>query len=241
MLPFHKTLIIVPTFNEAANVQNIINALFNVNPVLNILFIDDNSPDGTAKLIKNFRRQMPNIFLIERTGKRGLGLAYLEGFKWALDRNFEYIVTMDSDFSHDPKEIINFLLEADKYDMVVGSRYIDGIRITNWSMSRLISSYLGNRISRFFLDLPICDMTSGFNCFKGKILKDVHLEQVTTNSYDFQIELKYRLWNLGATYKEVPILFQERRNNNTMFGEYSFFKGLSRIIVLRLKQMLDKL
>ena len=171
MFPFNKTLIIIPTYNEIANISSMVNTVFQLSSDLSILIIDDGSPDGTASTVKELQRQYPNLHLISRSGKLGLGTAYITGFKWALARQYEYIFEMDCDFSHDPTEIPSFLKAAENADLVIGSRYIGGIRIMNWPMKRLLLSYFASVYIRFVTGIPVMDATGGFKCFRRKTLE----------------------------------------------------------------------
>lgn len=211
MLPYAKSLVIIPTYNESDNVENMLKALNSLYPELSILIVDDGSPDGTAKLVKSYQVAHSNVHMLERSGKLGLGTAYITGFKWALEKGFEFIFEMDCDFSHDPKDVEDLLKAAQSCDLAIGSRYIGGIRILNWPMKRLLLSYFASIYTRIITGMKIQDATGGFKCFKASTLQQIDLNQIFSNGYSFQIELNYKTWKKGLKLQEVPITFSERR------------------------------
>jgi dolichol-phosphate mannosyltransferase len=207
-----KALIIIPTYNEADNIVNIINALTAINypgVEIEILVVDDNSTDGTGNLVKGFNS--PRVHLIERPGKMGLGTAYIRGFKFAIENNYDYVFEMDADFSHDPKSIPDFLDKINNYDLVIGSRYIQGIAVVNWPLSRLMISIGASYYTRLVTFLPVKDVTAGFMCYRVSALKQINLDEVKSNGYSFQIEMKFRMWKKGFKLTEIPIVFIDRR------------------------------
>lgn len=207
-----KALIIIPTYNEADNIVNIINALQAIKyegVEIEILVVDDNSTDGTANLVKGFNS--PRVHLIERPGKMGLGTAYIRGFKFAIENNYDYVFEMDADFSHDPKSIPDFLDKINNYDLVIGSRYIQGIAVVNWPLSRLMISIGASYYTRLVTFLPVKDVTAGFMCYRVSSLKQINLDEVKSNGYSFQIEMKFRMWKKGFKLTEIPIVFIDRR------------------------------
>lgn len=207
-----KALIVIPTYNEAENIVKLINEIFSLNfegVNISVLVIDDNSHDGTANLVKFLNHN--NVRLIEREKKLGLGTAYILGFKYAIDNGFDYVFEMDADFSHDPKAIPDFLIKINNHDLVIGSRYLDGIAVVNWPLSRLIISLGASIYTRIITFLPVNDVTAGFMCYRVEALKHINLEFVKSNGYSFQIEMKYRMWKKGYKIVEIPIVFVDRR------------------------------
>ncbi len=205
-----KTLIIIPTYDEIENLPRLIVEIDKLNLGTHILVVDDNSPDGTGQWVKNQQSKNPNLFLIEREGKNGLGSAYVKGFKWAIENNYDLVFEMDADFSHDPKYIPNFLFKIKENDLVLGSRYVKGVNVVNWPMSRLLLSYFANIYARIVTGLPIKDSTSGYKCFRVGALKSLNLDQVNSGGYSFQIEVTYKLWRKGFRIAEIPIVFVDR-------------------------------
>lgn len=207
-----KILIIIPTYNESDNIRAITDAIFAVHPTLEILVVDDNSPDGTGAIVRTLQGENNRIHLLERMGKLGLGTAYCEGFLWAMERGYEIIFEMDADFSHDPKEIPNFLSAIANADVVLGSRYSRGVNVVNWPMQRLLLSWFANVYTRWITRMPIHDATGGFKCFRTEILRKVNLKRIHSNGYAFQIEMSFKLWRRGARIVEIPIIFVDRRS-----------------------------
>ncbi len=207
-----KTLIIIPTYNEADNIVKLINeilALIIEDIVLELLIVDDNSADGTSSLVKGIKSE--RVHIIDREGKMGLGTAYILGFKYAIENNYDYVFEMDADFSHDPKALPGFFRKINDYDLVIGSRYINGIAVVNWPLSRLIISIGASIYTRMITFLPVKDVTAGFMCYKVSALKQINLDSVRSNGYSFQIEMKYRMWKRGFKIIEIPIVFIDRR------------------------------
>lgn len=241
MLPYDKSLIIIPTYNEKDNIRNMIEALFQINPALSLLIIDDGSPDGTSLIVKEMQKSFNNLFLVERTGKQGLGTAYILGFKWALERKYDYIFEMDCDFSHDPKEIPNLLQAALEADVVIGSRYINGIRIVNWPMKRLLLSFFASFYIKLITSLPLHDATGGFKCLTRKSLLNLDLDKISSNGFAFQIELNYKVWVKGFKIQEVPIIFYERQLGQSKMHSGIVFEAFFLVIQLRVKNWLGTL
>ena len=237
-----KSLVIVPTYNEAENVCAISNKILSLDEKIHTLIIDDNSPDKTADLVKSHKMFQTRIHLIERSGKLGLGTAYVEGFRWALKKNYDIVVTMDCDFSHAPKDIL-LLMESltDENACSIGSRYINGIRIINWPFKRLILSYLASIYVRFILQMPIHDPTGGFNCYTKNALRQINLNQVFSNGYCFQVEMKYRLFCSGTVMKEAPIVFNERQKGASKMGKSIVFEAIFNVLKLRLLSLFKML
>jgi len=240
-LPYDKPLIIIPTYNEIDNIEKMILTLFELYPTINLLIIEDGSPDGTAQVVKRLMSNYKNLSIIERKGKLGLGTAYITGFQWALERNFEYVFEMDCDFSHDPKQIPDLLAAAIDHDLVIGSRYIDGIRIINWPFRRLLLSYGASIYTRMITGIPVCDTTGGFKCFSRAALKSLDFNRIISNGYSFQLELNYKVWVKGLKIKEVPIIFYERRDGQSKMGGGIIFEAVFAVFRLRLRKMLGTL
>ena len=207
-----KALIIIPTYDERENVAAMSEAVLKVEPQANILFVDDNSPDGTGALLDEIAARETRVFVMHRAGKEGLGRAYIAGFKWALERDYELICEMDCDFSHDPEALPSLLRAArEGADLVLGSRYIGGIRVMNWPMNRLLLSTGAAQYVRLVTGLPVNDPTGGFKCFRRAVLQAIDLDHITSNGYSFQIEMSHSAWMKGFSIKEVPIVFEDRR------------------------------
>lgn len=229
-----KTIVVIPTYNERENIEQMIPDILSVLPETNILIVDDNSPDGTANIVKKFMKDNPNIHLIERAGKMGLGTAYCEGFKYALSKGFDVIFEMDADFSHDPKELPRFLNELENADVVIGSRYIKGVNVVNWPLSRLLLSYGANMYTKTITGLPVKDATGGFKCFRAEALKKIDLDSIHSNGYGFQIEMNYRLWKKGARIKEIPIIFIDRRSGISKMNKKIIYEAIFLVWKLKL-------
>lgn len=241
MLPYSKTLLIIPTYNEIDNIEQMIRTLFDLYTDIHVLIIDDGSPDGTAQVVKNLQANYMALHLLERTGKLGLGTAYVTGFKWALERDYDYVFEMDCDFSHDPKAIPELLESALSNDLVIGSRYINGIRIINWPFRRLLLSYMASIYTRLVTSIPVFDTTGGFKCFSRKALTALNLDNIISNGYIFQLELNYKVWCLGLKVKEVPIIFYERRDGQSKMAGGIIFEALFAVLRLRVKKIFGTL
>ena len=206
-----KTIIIIPTYDERENVAAMAAAVLAVVPEANILFADDNSPDGTGRLLDEIAAKEPRVSVLHREKKEGLGRAYIAGFKWALERGYDLICEMDCDFSHDPEALPSLLAAAGGADLVLGSRYIGGIRVMNWPMGRLLLSTGAAQYVKLILGMPVNDPTGGFKCFHREVLEAIDLDRITSNGYSFQIEMSHTAWMKGFSIKEVPIVFEDRR------------------------------
>lgn len=217
-----KTLIVIPTYNERENVALISDAVFKNAPDVSILFVDDNSPDGTGELLDEMCKKNEKINVLHRPGKAGLGRAYINGFKWGLERGFEYIFEMDADGSHDPKEIPVFLEKAKKADLVLGTRYKGGIRVMNWPLNRLLISMSAGVFVRFVTGMPFSDPTGGYKCFSRKVLESMNLDKIVSNGYSFQIEMTHTAWMNGFVVDETPITFEDRK-----FGESKLSRAIA--------------
>lgn len=206
-----KTLIIIPTYDERENVGPISSAVHKHAPLANILFVDDNSPDGTGDLLDKMAAENPRIHVMHRAAKSGLGRAYIAGFKWGLENGYDYIFEMDADGSHDPAAVPFFLDEVKTCDLVLGTRYKGGIRVINWPLNRLLISMFAGKFVRFITGLPVSDPTGGYKCFTRRVLESMDLDKIVSNGYSFQIEMSYQAWMAGWRIGEVPIVFEDRR------------------------------
>ena len=240
----NETLVIVPTYNESNNVSKIIEAVMGLAEPSDILIVDDGSPDGTADIVKKKSESHPGrVHLIERSGKLGLGTAYVEGFRFALDKNYMYICEMDADFSHDPMDIPRLVekVKTGKTDVAVGSRYSNGISIINWPLTRLILSYSANLYARMITGLPIFDTTAGFKCIHRKVLEGISVDKIRSNGYAFQIELHFRAWKAGFNISEVSIIFREREEGVSKMSKSIVWEAIWRVWSLKFRSMFGKL
>lgn len=233
-----NSLVIIPTYNELENVKLIVPDLLSRYNNIDILVVDDNSPDGTGNYIRELANSNYRIRLIVREKKMGLGTAYTEGFKYALKNNYEYIFEMDADYSHDPKEIANFLNAIKEYDLVLGSRYINGVNVVNWPMQRLLLSYFANIYTRLITGMPIMDATGGFKCFRRKVLETIDFNDVKSNGYAFQIEITYKAWRKGFKIGEIPITFVDRTMGHSKMSKKIVHEAVFMVWKLRLKSIL---
>jgi dolichol-phosphate mannosyltransferase len=241
LISLNKTVVIIPTYNEIANIEKMLMTLNRTHPDLNILIIDDGSPDGTAQVVKNFQQHKNNLFLIERAGKLGLGTAYIKGFVWALEKKYDSVVTMDCDFSHDPEAIPEFVNQMGQYDLAIGSRYVGGIRIMNWPMPRLLLSYFASIYAKIITGIPFSDSTGGFNCYSRKALENLNLSKIFSIGYAFQIELKYKVWSKGLPCVEVPITFWERTEGKSKMSRKIVLEAVINVFRLRFKKVMGSL
>jgi len=229
-----ESLVIIPTYNEKKNIPLLLQKVNSLNIDLDILFIDDNSPDGTVDLIKELQKLNSRIFLIERPQKLGLGSAYVRGFFWALERGYAYILEMDADLSHNPEDIPRLInCCKDGADLAVGSRYSAGVNVINWPMKRLLLSYGANKYTRIITRLPVTDATSGFKCFRSDVLKAINLNKIKSSGYSFQIEMNFRTWKKGFKLTEVPIIFTERNEGHSKMSKSIVYEAV--LMVWKLK------
>jgi dolichol-phosphate mannosyltransferase len=230
-----KKIVVIPTYNESENITTLIPEIYKNLPGANILIVDDNSPDGTGSLVKEMQKSDDKLHLIERPGKMGLGTAYCDGFQYALEKGFELIFEMDADFSHNPEDLPRFVEEIENgNDLVIGSRYVTGVNVVNWPLSRLILSYGANLYTKIITGLPIKDATGGFKCFRAEYLKQVDFDTIKSNGYGFQIEMNYRMWKLGAKIKEKSIIFIDRRSGVSKMNKKIIWEAIFLVWKLKL-------
>jgi dolichol-phosphate mannosyltransferase len=235
-----QSLVIIPTYNEADNVTKIIPDVLAQHEGFNILIVDDNSPDGTASLVKTMQKTNPRVHIIERPGKLGLGTAYVAGFKYALAHGFDFVFEMDADFSHDPKMLVKLLDKAEDADLVIGSRYISGVNVVNWPLRRLILSYTANLYTRWITGLPVKDATAGFKCYRRAVLESYDLDSIKSNGYSFQIETNFLAWKHGFRVIEVPIVFTDRREGVSKMSKHIVYEAAWMVWKLKLRSMFSK-
>lgn len=224
------SIVIIPTYNERENIENIIRAVFALEKVFHILIIEDGSPDGTASIVKTLQQEFPErLFMIERKGKLGLGTAYIAGFKWSLEHDYEYIFEMDADFSHNPADLPRLYKACaeEGADVAIGSRYISGVNVVNWPMGRVLMSYFASKYVRLITGIPVQDTTAGFKCYRRRVLETIDLDGIRFKGYAFQIEMKFTAYKCGFKIVEVPVIFINRelgtsKMNSSIFGEAVF-------------------
>ncbi len=232
------SVIIIPTYNEKENIENMVRALMALEHGFDVLVVDDGSPDGTASIVKEMMNVFPGrVHIIERSGKLGLGTAYIAGFKWALAQGYEYVFEMDADFSHDPKYVPQLYSACadDGYDLSIGSRYVSGVNVVNWPMGRVLMSYFASKYVRFITRLPVYDTTAGFNCYRREVLETIELDKIRFKGYAFQIEMKFATHKCGFSIKEVPVVFVNRVLGTSKMSGGIFSEAL--IGVIKLKAM----
>ncbi|MFD0861058.1 polyprenol monophosphomannose synthase [Sungkyunkwania multivorans] len=237
------SLVIIPTYNEIENIDDIIRAVFSQEKEFHVLIVDDNSPDGTADKVTTLQKEFPDrLFLEKRAGKNGLGTAYIHGFKWALDRSYDYIFEMDADFSHNPKDLARLYDACKKEgaDMAVGSRYINGVNVVNWAMSRVLMSYFASKYVRIITGIPVQDTTAGFVCYTRKVLEFINLDKIRFVGYAFQIELKFKAWRSGFKIKEVSVIFTDRSRGKSKMSSSIFSEAIFGVIGMKLRSIFSK-
>jgi len=232
-----KSLVIIPTYNELENIPKLIPKILQKDQSLEVLVVDDNSPDGTAEFVEEESKNNNKVHLIKRTAKMGLGTAYIEGFKYAIKNGYNYIFEMDADFSHNPKELINFLREIETSDLVLGSRYKNGVNVINWPMRRLLLSFFANLYTRIITGLPVRDATGGFKCFRREVLEAIDLDNVKSNGYAFQIEMTYKAWKKGFRIKEISIIFIDRVKGTSKMSRKIVREAVVMVWKLRMKSL----
>lgn len=232
-----KTLIVIPTYNELDNLPKLLEILMGFPEQLHVLVVDDGSPDGTGDIAESWSEKTPRIHLMRRAGKMGLGSAYVAGFRWALERDYERIFEMDADFSHDPKYLPAMLEKSMEADLVIGSRYLTGVNVVNWPMSRLLLSYCANKYARLVSGLPVMDCTAGFKCFRREALAAVDLNGIASGGYSFQIEMNYKVWKKGFKLAEVPIVFVDRAAGVSKMSGKIIREALLLVVRLRMGRL----
>ena len=232
-----KTLIISPTYNERKNIKQLVDMVIGENPELHLLIVDDNSPDGTGEKVKKLQTEYKNLFLETRPKKSGLGTAYIFGFKWALEKKYDNIIQMDADLSHNPKDLPRMVNNLQKYDLVIGSRYIKGISVVNWPLRRLMLSYGANAYSRVITGMPIMDGTGGFKAWKSSVLSSIDLDSVKSQGYSFQIEMNFRAWVKKFNIKEIPIIFSDRTIGQSKMSKTIVYEAIFMVWRLRIWRM----
>ncbi len=236
----NDSIVIIPTFNEKENIERIVRKVFSLSVQFNILIVEDNSPDGTAAIVRKLMAEFPGrLFMEERKGKLGLGTAYIHGFKWALSNNYSYIFEMDADFSHNPDDLIRLreAVATKGADMAIGSRYITGVNVVNWPMGRVLMSYYASAYVRFITRMKIKDTTAGFKCYSRKVLETIDLNNIWFTGYAFQIEMKYSAWKLGFKIVEVPIIFTDRTEGESKMSKGIFKEAIIGVMKLRFKRI----
>ncbi|MEQ9266490.1 MAG: polyprenol monophosphomannose synthase [Balneolaceae bacterium] len=239
-----KALVIIPTFNESGNIRKIIKRLLKLDEEVDILVVDDGSPDGTADVVRKAQNDFPGrIHLLEREGKQGLGTAYVMGFKFGIEHGYEYLCEMDADFSHSPEDIPKLIdaVRSGESDLAIGSRYCDGISIINWPLSRLILSYSANIYARTITGLPVFDTTAGFKCIHRRVVENIALDRIRSNGYAFQIELHFRAWKAGFKLKEVSIIFREREEGVSKMSKKIVREAMWRVWAIKMRSVFGQL
>ncbi len=237
------SLVIIPTYNERDNIEKVISLIFSLPREFHVLVVDDNSPDGTAGLVRKLSKKFPEqLFLETRKGKLGLGTAYIHGFKWALQRHYDYIFEMDADLSHNPDDLIHLYdaCAVKGYDLAIGSRYIDGVNVVNWPMGRVLMSYFASIYVRMITGMPIHDTTAGFKCYRRSVLEAIDLDDIRFSGYAFQIEMKFTAWKLGFKVKEVSIVFTDRTVGDSKMSTGIFREAVLGVIKLRWQSLVNR-
>ena len=237
----HDAIVIIPTYNEIENIENILAAVFSQHKAFHVLVVDDSSPDKTAHKVKELQSTyIDRLFLLKRTGKQGLGTAYIEGFKWCLSRSYEYIFEMDADFSHNPKDLQSLYdtCKLQSADIAIGSRYIKGVNVVNWPLARVLLSYAASLYVRVITGMKILDPTAGFVCYKRKVLESINLDAIKFIGYAFQIEMKYTAYKKNFKIKEIPIIFTDRRHGISKLSKGIISEAILGVIKMRLKTIL---
>jgi len=238
------SLVIIPTYNEKENIERIIRKVFSLEKDFHILIVEDNSPDGTAEIVKRLMNEFPDrLFIEERKGKLGLGTAYIHGFKWALKKDYLFIFEMDADFSHNPEDLVRLYQACmdQGADMAIGSRYIKGVNVVNWPMGRILMSYFASVYVRFITRMKVQDTTAGFKCYRRKVLETINLDKIKFTGYAFQIEMKYTAWKLGFNIKEVDIVFTDRTEGESKMNKSIFREAIFGVMELRWRSIRNKI
>jgi dolichol-phosphate mannosyltransferase len=236
-----KTLVVIPTYNERQNIETVLERVLGAGSGIEVVVVDDGSPDGTADIVKQAMQSNPRLHIIEREGKQGLGTAYIRGFKFALETDAELVMQMDADLSHDPKYIPDMLEAVRDHDLVIGSRYIKGVNVVNWPMERLMLSYMANVYTRVITGMPVHDATGGYKCFRREVLEGLDLDDVISDGYCFQIEMNFRAWRRGFRICEVPIVFVDRHSGTSKMSKRIIWEAIYKVWILRFKGLLGRL
>ncbi len=234
-----KILAISPTYNEKKNINELIDKISQLKINIDILIVDDNSPDGTGNEVKKIMKTRSDVFLLERSSKLGLGTAYCEGFKWALDRNYDLIIQIDADLSHNPLDIPKLIKKTNTADLVIGSRYCNGVNVINWPIGRLILSYIANLYARLLIQIPIMDLTGGFKCFKKDVIKSIDLDKIKSEGYSFQIEMNFLAWMKKYKIEEYPIVFTDRTVGDSKMNKTIVYEAIFMVPKLLIKRVFN--
>ena len=237
-----SNIVIIPTYKERENIEAIIKAISSLNVSFDILVIDDNSPDGTASIVKELQKSFSNLNLVERPGKLGLGTAYTTGFKWALDKGYDFIYEMDADFSHDPRDLVRLFNACNDHgaDVAIGSRYISGVNVVDWPLSRVLMSYCASIYVRIITGMKIMDTTAGFVCYRKEVLENIKCVQIRSKGYGFQIEMKFVAWKLGYKIVEIPIIFTDRKLGSSKMSGGIFSEAFIGVPRMKVKSLFSK-
>lgn len=238
-----KALVVVPTYNEIENIERLLRRIFSLQRDFHVLVVDDNSPDGTAACVeKNFEIYPESLFLLQRQEKTGLGTAYIAGFKWALERDYEYVFEMDADFSHNPEDLMRLhdACKIEDFDMAIGSRYVTGVNVVNWPMSRVLMSWLASKYVRMVMGIDIHDTTAGFICYKRRVLQKINLDRIRFVGYAFQIEMKFKTHLMGFKIKEVPVVFTDRTRGESKMSSHIISEAIFGVLGMKLKSVFTK-
>jgi len=231
-------VVVIPTYNEKENIEKMIRKVFSLEEYFEVLVVDDNSPDGTGDIVRNLQKEFSGLHLLSRAGKEGLGKAYLAAFQWALDHNYEFIFEMDCDFSHNPDDLIRLYQACvDGADVAIGSRYVTGVNVVNWPMSRVMLSFFGSVYVRFISRMKVHDATAGFKCYRSQVLNSINFDKIRFKGYGFQIEMKYVSWKLGFKLKEVPIIFTDRTEGTSKISKNIIAEALFGVMKLKLSSV----
>ena len=234
------SLVIIPTYNEKENIEKLVRTIFSLNKLFHILIVDDGSPDGTADIVKDLQSKFQDcLYIQERTGKLGLGTAYIHGFKWALERDYSYVFEMDADFSHNPADLVRLYNANEEKggDLSIGSRYVKGVNIINWPMSRLLLSFFASKYVRLITGMPINDSTAGFKCYKREVLETINLDEIQFVGYAFQIEMKFKAWKYGFNVIEVPVIFTDRSEGESKMSGGIFYEAVLGVINMKIRSI----
>jgi len=235
-------IVVIPTYNEKENIEKIVRKVFDLPKPFDVLIVDDNSPDGTADIIKSLQKEYPGLNLLERPGKQGLGTAYLAAFRWGLERDYQYFFEMDADFSHNPEDLVRLdsVCRTEGFDVAIGSRYVKGVNVVNWPMSRVLLSYFASRYVRVILGIPVEDTTAGFICYQRKVLERIKFNKIKFVGYAFQIEMKYIAWKLGFKLKEIPVIFTDRTAGKSKMSKNIIREAVFGVLQLKLRNLLRR-